>query len=465
MLRYLQRYFASRSRRRVRRRHSGQVAACIGTGESELENRLLLSAGSQSAPDAAVESSAAGHEGGPSSGTEHDVAADTSANNIESGNGAGVITVRTADSVFSADGIHALSGGSARGKSLTLRDVTDSLQADRTIRLEDSDTRNSGDVLLIGGGHKSFPDDGLQGSIPGISKSLIAPILKSQSAPAAVRSQTRQAPGRADEGVETTVFPKNRTTAVVHLRSTGRLLIAGGNPDRSASAWTVAATRSDSLAAPHPRRVARLIAELANSDFHRGARNGRLEELTFADLAHGILSDRAVRRALEVDASAVSDDASSSSTDVPPLLSQFALMSDSTLAMFISDDWLGHLQDGEEEESGSASRDEVTPDAAVDAETENAEHDDGERRRRALARLERRVESHFSYALLSQEPPEQPELTGILQRLACAHNPRGPPVSDVISASGESRAHADSGQLRQLRYVIAPRGPSVASAF
>ncbi|MEZ6059021.1 MAG: LEPR-XLL domain-containing protein [Planctomycetaceae bacterium] len=85
------------------------------------------------------------------------------------------------------------------------------------------------------------------------------------------------------------------------------------------------------------------------------------------------------------------------------------------------------------------------------------------REQHAMARLEVSIGGDPTLLLLSDQPPEPPEISGIWQQLKFDCNPRGPPVSDSLSGSEFGRTDAMSGQLRRLRHSIAPRGPSVTS--
>ena len=64
---------------------------------------------------------------------------------------------------------------------------------------------------------------------------------------------------------------------------------------------------------------------------------------------------------------------------------------------------------------------------------------------------------------LSESPPDPPEISGLWQQIKFDCNPRGPPCSEGLPASENTRLHSSVSQLQQLRYCIAPRGPSAAS--
>lgn len=80
----------------------------------------------------------------------------------------------------------------------------------------------------------------------------------------------------------------------------------------------------------------------------------------------------------------------------------------------------------------------------------------------ALARLEAEVTAISTDALQSDDPPERFDIPGIWQSLKFDCNPRGPPGDDPNLISGFTRQTAGGDQLQQLRFSIAPRGPSVA---
>lgn len=128
------------------------------------------------------------------------------------------------------------------------------------------------------------------------------------------------------------------------------------------------------------------------------------------------------------------------------------------------EDWL-RLQLNEEEHANAHDSADESPDVTASADVSADEEGHTTRKRRALSRLEAEPDAEIQLLYLSDEPPEQPERSGILQRLKFDCNPRGPPVNDSISVSGQNRTSVGISQLQRLRYSIAPRGPSVASAL
>jgi len=113
-------------------------------------------------------------------------------------------------------------------------------------------------------------------------------------------------------------------------------------------------------------------------------------------------------------------------------------------------------------ERGSA---EESPNVCVDNTATEALERSGQREQHAFSRLEILTSDGLAILLLSDNPPEPPEIAGIWQQLKFDCNPRGPPVSDSHSASEFTQLTARIKQRQQLRYSITPRGPSAASTF
>ena len=88
---------------------------------------------------------------------------------------------------------------------------------------------------------------------------------------------------------------------------------------------------------------------------------------------------------------------------------------------------------------------------------------DIERLQQAFMKIDLSSYPDARITIVSDQPPEPPVVTGIWQRLRFDCNPRGPPVSDRLPGSEFTRQGGSALQLRQLRYSIAPRGPSEAS--
>lgn len=74
---------------------------------------------------------------------------------------------------------------------------------------------------------------------------------------------------------------------------------------------------------------------------------------------------------------------------------------------------------------------------------------------------ESRVAEVCDQPLLSDSPPEPPEMLDALERLQYQRNPRGPPDNESHRSSELQRLYGRSSQLEQLRHQIAPRGPSL----
>lgn len=85
--------------------------------------------------------------------------------------------------------------------------------------------------------------------------------------------------------------------------------------------------------------------------------------------------------------------------------------------------------------------------------------------RQAVARIEVEVVTAFLDAVQNDDPPERFDILGIWQRLRFDCNPRGPPVDEPNLISEFTRQFGGDKQLQQLRFSIAPRGPSVAFCF
>lgn len=79
-----------------------------------------------------------------------------------------------------------------------------------------------------------------------------------------------------------------------------------------------------------------------------------------------------------------------------------------------------------------------------------------------LIRLETEVTGLTTDVDADDNPPERPDILGVWQHLKFDCNPRGPPGDDRIPISGFTRRTGSGDQLHQLRFSIAPRGPSVA---
>lgn len=79
----------------------------------------------------------------------------------------------------------------------------------------------------------------------------------------------------------------------------------------------------------------------------------------------------------------------------------------------------------------------------------------------ALARIEAEIAAVSVDAVLSDDPPERSDIPGVWQSLRFDCNPRGPPGDDSL-ISEFTRQTGGGEQLQQLRFSIAPRGPSVA---
>ncbi len=86
-----------------------------------------------------------------------------------------------------------------------------------------------------------------------------------------------------------------------------------------------------------------------------------------------------------------------------------------------------------------------------------------ERLQQSFLKIDYSSSPDAAITILSDQPPVPPEIVGIWQRIRFDCNPRGPPVSDRATGFGFSSFPVGTAQLQQLRYSIAPRGPSVAS--
>ena len=99
----------------------------------------------------------------------------------------------------------------------------------------------------------------------------------------------------------------------------------------------------------------------------------------------------------------------------------------------------------------------------ADQPSQQEARDDGQRQQKAVLRLESPTDTPALLIAQSTAPPEPPEIAGIWERLRFDSNPRGPPANDRLPASEFTRQTGNVVQLLQLRYSIAPRGPSAAS--
>lgn len=115
--------------------------------------------------------------------------------------------------------------------------------------------------------------------------------------------------------------------------------------------------------------------------------------------------------------------------------------------------------------SGNADVGDTTNTSYADSNTSSDGGKDLERLQQAFLKIDFLSDSDCVVTILSDRPPEPPEIGGIWQRLRFDCNPRGPPVSDQLPGSEFTRQGANAMQLQQLRYSIAPRGPSVASGI
>ncbi|MEP3482370.1 MAG: hypothetical protein ABJZ55_24210 [Fuerstiella sp.] len=77
-------------------------------------------------------------------------------------------------------------------------------------------------------------------------------------------------------------------------------------------------------------------------------------------------------------------------------------------------------------------------------------------------RIEAEIAALSADTVASDDPPERSDIPGVWQSLRFDCNPRGPPGEDALLISEFTRQAGDGKQLQQLRFSIAPRGPSVA---
>lgn len=82
--------------------------------------------------------------------------------------------------------------------------------------------------------------------------------------------------------------------------------------------------------------------------------------------------------------------------------------------------------------------------------------------KQTLARIEAEVVMESLGSAPCDDPPQRSDISGIWQRLRFDCNPRGPPRDEPNLISGFTRHFGGDDQLQQLRFSIAPRGPSVA---
>lgn len=128
-------------------------------------------------------------------------------------------------------------------------------------------------------------------------------------------------------------------------------------------------------------------------------------------------------------------------------------------------DWLSDqlmLNPVDAESQGADAANATTPYADSHTATDNVE--EIERLQQAFVKIDYLANTDATVSVLSDGPGDSPEVVGIWQRLRFDCNPRGPPVSDNISSSDFIHSGASAVQLEQLRYCIAPRGPSAVSA-
>lgn len=85
--------------------------------------------------------------------------------------------------------------------------------------------------------------------------------------------------------------------------------------------------------------------------------------------------------------------------------------------------------------------------------------------KQTLIRIEAEIATLSADAASSDDPPERSDSSACWQSLRFDCNPRGPPGEDTLLISGFTRQTGGSKQLQQLRFSIAPRGPSVAFCF